>query len=142
MADAAQWKQACATSPTGYAPFAKPPMVPATFFYRANPAIVRAVVDKKVTDPCGDETSTMAGLGADMAHLGQVHVPVLVVFGEKDSLFPPPDGQLQAARFTGSRSVSLAAIPQTAHAVALEPTRGILQLTVAAWLTVQIESAY
>lgn len=143
MADANQWTLACAlggthvtgsTGPTGYAPYATAAMVPATFFYRANPAIVRFVLAKMVRDPCGDASSIMAGVAADQAYLGQVHQPVLVLFGSKDALFPPPDGSRQAAMFTGSTSVTYDQVSGAAHAITLEPERNTVVRDVSFWL--------
>lgn len=75
---------------------------------------------------------------ADKANLGRVHVPVLLIAGGADALFPPPSEQLQAARYTGTRSVSLTTIPDTAHALTLERTRHVLESTVANWLRLHI----
>ena len=147
MADASQWTLACAlggthvtgsTGPTGYAPYATPAMTPPTFFSQANPAIVRFVRAKKVRDLCGDASSINAGVAADLAYLGQVRQPVLVLFGTKDALFPPPDGSRQAARFTGSRSVTYDQVPGASHAVTLEPQRRTVVQDVSSWLNCHV----
>jgi len=144
MADLAQWTKACAaggthvngvSGPGGYAPFATPAMTPATFFYRADPAIVRFALSQMVRDPCGDATSIKAAIATDLANLAQVHRPVLVLFGTKDALFPPPDGTQQTALFTGSSSVSYAQIPGASHAITLEPEHAQVGTTVASWLS-------
>jgi len=71
---------------------------------------------------------------ADTAHLGEVHVPTLLIFGTADALFPPPAGQTQAAAFTGAQSVRLVTIPTSAHALTLERTHGQVETAVQQWL--------
>ena len=142
-ADASQWTLACAlggahvtgsTGPTGYAPYATPAMTPATFFRHADPAVVRYALAQKVRDPCGDASSILAGIAADEAYLGQIRQPVLVLFGTKDALFPPPDGPRQAARFTGSSSVTYKQIKGDSHAITLEPQRAQVVRDLSSWL--------
>lgn len=149
MADFAQWQAACsaggttvtdAGGPGGYAPFAQAPQVHPTFFSQPDPAIEGFVLAGMVRDPCGDQTSFMAGVSADMANLGQVHVPVLLLFGDKDALFPVPDGVAQMDRFTGSPSVTYAQVPGLPHAVTLEPAHLLVAAEVEHWLVTYVET--
>ncbi len=149
---AAAWTKACKTTagrpptdghpgkgPLGYEPFGPPSAVHAAFFHNVDPAVLKAAKPMFNDDPCGDAFSFPAAVTADKADLGQVHVPTLLVAGGSDALFPPPAEQAQAARYTGTTSLSLTTIPDTAHALTLERTHRVLESTVAGWLRLNIE---
>lgn len=141
--DVESWTAACAsggmhvtdsTGPTGYAPFAPSTLAAQTFFLNPDLAVQNAILGKGVRDPCGDQTSFMTSVSADMAHLGEIKVPILFVVGAKDALFPPPANNAQILRYSGSPSVTSVTIPGASHALTLVPSRRILQTTVLRWL--------
>ena len=44
----------------------------------------------------------MQSIATDLAIVGQIDVPVLLVFGEEDALFPPPAGSGQRRSTPGA----------------------------------------
>ncbi len=120
--------------PDGYIPFGPPSMAREGFFNNVDPQVFAAAQPMFNSDPCGDSSSFIAAVAADTAHLGEVHVPTLLIFGTADALFPPPAGQTQAAAFTGAQSVRLVSIPTSAHALTLERTHGQVETAVQQWL--------
>ncbi len=122
------------TGPAGYAPFGPPSGATASLF-ASSPARVKAAALQLLTiDPCGDTASFTPAVAVDLANLNRITVPVLVVSGDKDALFPPPAGPDQASLFTGSRRVSQTTLTDTAHAFTLEHGQDQLVRTVDRWL--------
>jgi len=144
---AGAWTTQCATTagghptdatpnqgPDGYIPFGPPSMAREGFFNNVDPQVFAAAQPMFNSDPCGDSSSFIPAVAADTAHLGEVHVPTLLISGTADALFPPPAGQTQAAAFTGAQSVRLVSIPTSAHALTLERTHGQVETAVQQWL--------
>ena len=104
------------------------------FFYNAQPQVVDATLAMRNRDPCGDTGSFGQAIATDEAFVPQITIPVLLVFGDHDALFPPPAGQDQRAMYTGSRDVTLVTLKDTAHAVTLERTRHQFTATVSDFL--------
>jgi len=144
---AGAWTTQCATTagghptdatpnqgPDGYIPFGPPSMAREGFFNNVDPQVFTTAQPMFNSDPCGDSSSFIPAVAADTAHLGEVHVPTLLISGTADALFPPPAGQTQAAAFTGAQSVRLVSIPTSAHALTLERTHGQVETAVQQWL--------
>lgn len=148
--DVASWTKACASGgmhvtdqsgPTGYAPFSPPALAEQSFFFNADPTILAAAKAKMVRDPCGDQTSFMPAIKADLAHVGEINVPILFVIGDKDALFPPQGAAQQVASYTASPSVTSAMIPGASHALTLEPNHQLLRSTVTDWLRTHVQAS-
>lgn len=77
-------------------------------------------------------------MGVDLRELRRVHVPVLIVEGAADALFPPPAARSQAALFTGARSVSTTVVPLAGHAITLERHHRVLERAVQKFLRTRI----
>lgn len=77
----------------------------------------------------------MPTVQTDLAHIGEIDVPVLVLAGAKDAFFPPPAVEKQTALLTGSQDVSGVVIPDTGHALTLHLSRDMFQSEIAMWLT-------
>ncbi len=71
------------SGPAGYAPFSPSALAEQSFFFNADPTIVAAATAKMVRDPCGDQTSFMPAITADLAHVGEITVPILFVIGDR-----------------------------------------------------------
>lgn len=127
--------------PGGYAPFAPKPVAPRALFADVDPTVLRAALARLNIDPCGDNASAAAAVKADLANLHRVHVPVLIVSGGADALFPPPAVARQAALFTGSRSVTTRTIAGAGHAITLQRSHGVFQRIVSSWLDTHIGAA-
>ena len=106
----------------------------AEWFSDADDAVVDAVVRTHEREPCGEGPSLAGALAADRRHLGEIAVPVLLVFGGRDAIFPPPAGERQRALFTGSRDVTLVELPDAGHALQLGRSAARARSVVASWL--------
>jgi len=141
-ANAAYAAKVCATGglrvggagPAGYAPFGPPKGAPNALFHSATPAVQNAVIPSLTIDPCGDTASFSAAVKVDLANVANIHVPVLLITGANDKLFPPPAGPDQASLFTGSRKVTQTTLPDAAHAFTFERAHHQLVETVDRWL--------
>ena len=106
--------------PAGYAPFGAPEGAAAALFNSAEASVKDAALQLLTLDPCGDTASFAKAVEVDLVNVPAIEVPVLVIAGGKDALFPPPAGPDQAALFTGAESVKEIALPNVAHAITLE----------------------
>jgi pimeloyl-ACP methyl ester carboxylesterase len=66
--------------------------------------------------------------------LPTVTVPVLLLYGSNDALFPPPAGTLQQLHFVSSHDASLIQLADTGHAVTLERSAPLLVADLSSWL--------
>lgn len=121
--------------PTGYAFLGQTSAAAkAAFFHDAEPTVIDKTLKLRNRDPCGDTGSVPAAIAADRANISRIHVPVLLVYAQNDALYPPPAGQRQAARYTGTKWLSLVTIPDTGHAVTLERSHNRLEKVIGSWL--------
>jgi hypothetical protein len=68
-------------------------------FHDADPAVVAAANALRNPDPCGDDDSVVDATALDHLMLPTVTVPVLLLYGSNDALFPPPAGTAATAAF-------------------------------------------
>ena len=119
----------------GYAPFGQTAAdFDAAMFFDADPAVVAATNQLRNLDPCGDDNSIVAAINEDHLMVPTITVPVLLVFGANDALFPPPAGTEQEAQFLGSSDVSLIQLPNTGHALTLERSAPTFSADISRWL--------
>lgn len=119
----------------GYAPFGQTAAdFDAAMFFDAAPAVVAATNQLRNLDPCGDDNSIVAAIGEDHVMVPTITVPVLLVLGANDALFPPPAGTEQQAQFVDSRDVSLIQLPDTGHALTLERSAPTFTADISRWL--------
>lgn len=87
-------------------------------------------------EPCGIWEHIAASTAVVDAEGPKVRpdLKVLVVLGEKDLILPPPNGHLQAARFTSATDVSLLTMPDSGHAVMLERTADVFRQQLHLWM--------
>jgi pimeloyl-ACP methyl ester carboxylesterase len=121
--------------PSGYAFFGQNASdFVAVMFHNADPGVVAATVAQRTPDPCGDTASIVPSLGVDMLRVPTISVPVLLVYGDEDALFPPPAGEQQRMLYRGTHDVSLLTLANTGHAVTLERAGPTLAVDTASWL--------
>jgi pimeloyl-ACP methyl ester carboxylesterase len=119
----------------GYAPFgATGSEFDAIMFHDADPAVIAAATAMRTFDPCGDDDSLAQTVVLDQLLLSTIHVPVLLLYGANDALFPPPSGTFQRLHFSGTHDVTLTELPDTGHAVTLERTHATLVCDLSRWL--------
>lgn len=121
--------------PGGYAPFA--PSLAAFkggFFLSADEEDIDWVAERRNLNPCGD-TATFAPAGkVNLANIGQITAPVLVILGKEDAIFPPPAGPDQRSLFTSSRRASLVELSPSNHSVTTEATAPQFAQSISDWL--------
>jgi pimeloyl-ACP methyl ester carboxylesterase len=106
----------------------------ATIFRNATSSVVGATIGRRNRDPCGDILSVISALLRQPTALPKIKVPVLVICGANDALFVRGACQAQADRYTGSRSASLALVPNAGHAPMLERTAPTFRAKISRWL--------
>lgn len=126
------------TGPGGYVYFgaATPQQFIAAHFFtpNADPSVVRATAKMRNRDPCGDITSYNKAVVADFDNLYRIHVPVLVLIGTKDAIYPTRAAD-QASLLTGSHDVTTVNIARTGHALTLHYSRNEFSDAVSRWLS-------
>jgi pimeloyl-ACP methyl ester carboxylesterase len=122
--------------PPGYAlfPTADDAFKRLFFSFSADPSVVQAVTAARQRDPCGDLASLSAAIDADNANLAAVTVPVLIVFGVADAVFPASAEDAQRAKVTGSQDVTAVLIAGTGHGLYLEQHAATVREAVSGWL--------
>jgi pimeloyl-ACP methyl ester carboxylesterase len=129
-------RQSGTSGPPGYAYFGQTDaQFQSDFFFDADPAVVSAATKLRARDPCGDTGSIVAAEAADALDLGAIDVPVLLLDGANDQLFPPPGGLVQSLLYAGSPSVTQMTLADTGHAMTLGRTEPQLESIVAGWLS-------
>jgi pimeloyl-ACP methyl ester carboxylesterase len=122
-------------NPPGHAPFGQSDAdFQALMFHDADPQVVAAVTAMRNPEPCGDDTSLLAAIATDVREVPSITVPVLLLIGDHDAVFPPPALESQRRLFAGSRDVTAITIPDTGHAVTVERSAGVTREAVISWL--------
>jgi len=125
------------TGPTGYIYFGAD--TPAKFieahFYtlNADPTVVQTVAALRNRDPCGDILSYKAAVATNLANISKIKVPVLVLIGGNDAIYPTP-ATTQAALLTGTTDVTAVTIANTGHALTFHYSQNQFQLHLSSWL--------
>jgi hypothetical protein len=128
-------------SKDGQPGYVNTPMDPALtgplYFADGDPRVVRAVTAMRSPGPCGEPQSALAAIAADQASLGEVKVPVLLVYGTKDAFFDDPRsaGAQQKGLYSGTSDVTLAFMEGAGNALALERSAPRFRDLVSRWLT-------
>lgn len=104
------------------------------FFHEPESRIVQAATEMRHRDPCGNAASFGTGPLVNPARLGEISIPVLLLYPLDDSLYDHPSaGRNQARLFTGSSDVSLSFFPG-GHALPLQPSAPALRDRTSQWL--------
>jgi pimeloyl-ACP methyl ester carboxylesterase len=103
-----------------YTPFARDTQD--KFYYNTAEQDVRAAVPKSHADPCGQLESIPPAIFTDVNHVGEITVPVLVIFGTGDAIFDPNAAQHAKDRYKGSKSVTLYQPKDASHYPLVEKT--------------------
>ena len=125
----------CTKSTNGYVHYVSAEEWRTLLFYDADPSVVDATEALRNANPCGIIRSTPPDVPADKALDSLITVPVLVVFGDKDTLVWDRAGQEQQQDNYGSSDKTTVFIPNAGHFVMFEKTAPLLRSTVSVWLT-------
>jgi pimeloyl-ACP methyl ester carboxylesterase len=116
----------------GYTTFAKDTRD--QFWFASATPEVRAKVPAMQQDPCGQIMNLQFGIADDGQHLGMIDVPVLMVFGDADPVFPAPSAQQMQSRYSGSPKVTNVNIPGASHYPILEANFPVMRDAANTWL--------
>jgi pimeloyl-ACP methyl ester carboxylesterase len=127
----------CSESSSGYVHFASEQEFRTLLFYNADPAVIEAAAMQRNANPCGIIRTTPPGvLVDDRLNTPQIHVPVLIVFGNNDTLVWTRQGEEEQERdFSGSPDKSTVFIPEAGHFVMFARTAPkLFDATMSEWL--------
>lgn len=96
--------------------------------------VLEAARRYREADPCGELGSIPQALVANNVHLGEITVPVLLVYGAQDRIYEPSARDTHLARFTGSDDVTLVNVGSAGHTVMLELGAPQFRSDASAWL--------
>ncbi|MGQ0625169.1 MAG: alpha/beta hydrolase [Sporichthyaceae bacterium] len=119
------------TTPKHYTPFGTDKD---KILFHSATAKVRAASPAPAPDPCGDLLSFQDGIAANIRGVATTTVPVLIIGGAEDSLFPPPALEFQAMRYASSSKVTFKEFAETGHGFGYETSVGAQREAVSAWL--------
>lgn len=135
ICQAGGWRTEGGDFPGGYAPFAPTLAAFRAGFFVSTPAeLVDEVGERRNLNPCGDTGTFMAAAQTNVRFIGEIGVPVLVIIGREDALFPPPAGPTQASLFTGTDDVTLVQLSPSGHSVTTEQPRAEFSEAISDWL--------
>jgi pimeloyl-ACP methyl ester carboxylesterase len=123
--------------PPGYVYYEQSPEEFASSFFapgHADPRVVSAATARRSRGPCGDLESIAPGIAVDETRLGEITVPVLLVYGANDAAFPASGEADQRQSLSGTHDVASYTLPGTGHAFTLERTAPLLTRDVGGWL--------
>jgi pimeloyl-ACP methyl ester carboxylesterase len=128
-----QW---CSESASGYVHFASEQEFRTLLFYNADPRVIEAADALRTANPCGVIRSTPLGvLVDDRVHTSEIKVPVLIVFGNNDTLVWTRKGEEeQEGDFSGSSDKSTVFVPNAGHFVMFARTAPLFDATMSGWL--------
>jgi pimeloyl-ACP methyl ester carboxylesterase len=107
------------------------------FFADTDPGVVDAAYAIRPPDPCGEEGSFAQALLANLTGVARIRIPVLLMYGGADALFPQPAQAAQAALYLGTPSLTTASIDGAGHYLPLERGHASAAASLAHWLTQQ-----
>lgn len=104
-------------------------------YRNADPAVVQAQMALRHRDPCGDVSSLVSTVASNRNRVGEIKVPVLLLYGRNDATLAPGAADRQSRAYTGSRDVSTASFDDAGHALVLERVAPQVEATVGLFLT-------
>jgi pimeloyl-ACP methyl ester carboxylesterase len=126
----------CTESASGYVHFISDEEFRTLPFYNADPAVIEAADAQRNPNPCGIIRSTPPSVIVDdHLYASEIEVPVLIVFGDDDTLVWSRQGEEeQEGNFTGSSDKSTVFIPEAGHFVMFARTAPVFDAVISRWL--------
>ena len=100
----------------------------------ATPAVVSALYRAHERDPCG-LTASSSQIARNPRDVKAISVPVLLVYGARDALFPASSADAQRQDYTGTSDLTFRRIAKAGHFLTLERRAAELRALVARWLS-------
>jgi pimeloyl-ACP methyl ester carboxylesterase len=120
-------------SPRGYAPLeADDAQFRSDHLHNVEPDIAGNLIRWRTKDACAGTRNAAQALAGNPVRNNLVTVPVLLLAGAQDKLFPNPG--LQALTYRQSPHVTVRVVPDAGHAVAFARTAPIFQHDMDTWL--------
>ena len=128
--------QTCTESASGYAHFISDQEFRTLLFYNTDPRVIEAAAAQRNPNPCGViRSNPPANLVDNRAHVSEIEVPVLIVFGDDDTLVWTRQGEEEEERnFSGSPDKGTAFIREAGHFPMFSRTAEAFDSTMSAWL--------
>jgi|GEM_PF-1691969 len=117
-----------------YAPFGNPSGAEGALFADTDPAVLASALPKLNINPCADQVPFPDVAAETVLLLDKITVPVHLVFGGSDALFPPPAAEEQASLFENSAAVTADTIAGAGHALTLERSHSQFEASIAAFI--------
>lgn len=125
----------CPQSADGYVHFVSEPEFRGLLFYDADPRVIDAANNLRNPNPCGMIDTAGQSVVVDKARTSEIEVPVLIVFGARDTLVWTRQGEEQQQdNFTGSRDKTTVFVPDAGHFPMLEKIAPEFRDVIASWL--------
>ena len=129
-------------SPTSYIHFVSQEEWRTLLFYDTDPRVIEATDAVRLPNPCGIVRSTPTAVESDLAYNSQIKVPVLVAFGDNDTLVWSREGEEQQQSNYGSTDKSTVFVPYGGHFLMFGRKSGPrLRSTVSRWLDARFRGA-
>jgi pimeloyl-ACP methyl ester carboxylesterase len=80
-----------------------------------TPEVIKALAPLRRRTPCGELNSDLTISVFDNLHLADVHIPVLLLYGEQDQLFPYAGAQAQPDHYSGTKDLTFMGFPGGGH---------------------------
>ncbi|HUR72688.1 MAG TPA: alpha/beta hydrolase [Sporichthya sp.] len=104
-------------------------------FFNVEPAVADIVLRKRNRDPCGDLLSGLQGLVGTSVETPAIQVPVLLITGANDALFPSGGSAIETqTAYPQAARLDVVEIKNTGHAVTLGRTHEEFRYLIAQWL--------
>jgi pimeloyl-ACP methyl ester carboxylesterase len=133
--------QYCDESASGYAHFVTEEEFRTVPFYNADPRVIEAADALRNPNPCGIIRSAGPSLAPDRAHMSQITVPVLIVFGDHDQEILTRQGEEeQEGDFSGSRDKTTVFTPEAGHFLMFSRTVPKFDKVMSNWLASRFPS--
>ncbi|MBA2763733.1 MAG: alpha/beta hydrolase [Thermoleophilaceae bacterium] len=122
--------------PGGYARFGQTEADFRAFhLFNVEPRVADRATRLRTLDPCGESGTALQAIATDVLSTNTIDEPVLLLYGENDALFPPPQSSVtQSLLYAGNDDVTLEIVPNTPHAVTLARTAPDVRERISAWL--------
>jgi len=128
--------ETCGESASGYVHFISDEEFRSLLFYNAESRVIEAAYALRNPNPCGVIRSTPPSVQIDRANVSQIKVPVLIVFGNNDTLVWTRQGEEeQEGDFSGSSDKRSVFIPEAGHFVMFARTFRLFDSTMSDWLS-------
>jgi pimeloyl-ACP methyl ester carboxylesterase len=98
------------------------------------PEAIAAIRAHHYPEPCGLALGLPSVALLDTLYLREIGVPVLLIYGRHDRAVPPPAGDMQRFRYSGSPSVTLSYIEEAGHVVHYERAAPEFRAKLSDWL--------